>query len=276
MVRIRLLFKDLAKNYFTEEKIQKFKSWIDNANKARKEDSLDEEANQYDKAEELITFYTFAPLDLRDDKKEVVQEILKPTNIHEPVEEPISLRFEKQFQPPRGYLKCLTKEVSRHPVRYIREQGKKHANRGERLEGNTHVDAVIDTKNLLILVEVKFTSDFASQTTFNSSRNQLARTIDVGISEVKRNKNKKLVVLLCSPSKSYHEKSRLYYYKIQEYSDLNRVKEDIVWRTLGDIEEHLLGVAWVPLERVIEIVYQDFDSPVSKEAKRFFAERNLG
>lgn len=272
---MRLLFEDLAKEHFTEERIQKFKDWVENANETRNTGSLDERLNQYDKAEELITFYAFAPLELRDDKKEIIQEMLRSANVNEPVGEFVDLGFEKQFKPPRGYLKWLEKEVSKHPVRYIREKGKDHANRGKRLEANTHEDAVIETENLLILVEVKFTSDISPQTTFNSNRNQLARTIDVGISEVKRNKNKKLVVLLCSPSKFYHEKSRLYYYKIQEYSDFNRVKEDIVWRKLGDIEEHLLAVAWVPLERVIEIVYQDFDSSEIEEAKRFFAERNL-
>jgi len=59
-------------------------------------------------------------------------------------------------------------------------------------------------------------------------------------------------------------------------SNVNRVEEDVVWRKPGDIDGHLLAVAWVPLERVIEIVNQDFDSPVNKEAKKFFAERTLG
>jgi len=276
MGKISLLFEDLAKKHFTKARIQKYRNWVENANEARDKGSLDERLNQYDKAEELLTFYAFAPLELREDRKEVIEEILKLAKVYESLEEPLSLSFEKQFQSPKGYLKWLTKEVVGHSVRYIREEGKEHVRRGKMLEANTHVDAVFEAKNLLILVEVKFTSDISSQTTFNSNRNQLARTIDVGISEVKRNMNKKLVVLLCSPSKFYHEKSRLYYYKIQEYSDFNRVKEDIVWRKLGDIEEHLLAVAWVPLERVIEIVYQDFDSPENKEAKRFFAERTLG
>ena len=80
---------------------------------------------------------------------------------------------------------------------------------------------------------------------------------------------------MCSPSAFYHKQSRFYYYKIQEYSDFSRVKEDIVWRKLGDIEEHLLAVAWVPLERIIEIAYQDFDFPAIKAVREFFAERNL-
>jgi len=275
---MRLLFEELAKKHFTEERIQKFKNWIGNASKARKANSLDARLNQYDKAEELITFYTFAPLELREDRKDVVEEILKLANIHqsleEPVEEPVSLGFEKQFQPPEGYLKWLTKEVSRHPVRYVREQGKEHAVKGKQLEGNTHVDAVIKAKNLLIFIEVKFTSDISCDTSFNTNRNQLARIIDVGIAEV-QDKGKRLVVLLCSPSEFYHKKSRLYYYKIQEYSDVGKIQKDIPWRKIEEINKNVLAVAWVPLEKVIEVTYRSFSFPELKEAKRFFAERNL-
>jgi len=274
MVKIGLLFEELTRKHLTKDRIQKYSDWVESANKARNAGSLDERLNQYDKAEELITFYTFAPLELREDKKEVLQEILKLVNIHEPVKEPVSLGFEKQFQSPEGYLRWLTKEVSMHPVRYVREQGKSHVSRSRQLEGNTHVDVVIETENLLILVEVKFTSDIACQTTYGVSRNQLARTIDAGISEAEKSR-KRLVVLLCSPSEFYHEKSRLYYYKTREYSDYSKIQKDIVWRSLEEIKEHVLAVAWVPLEKIIEIAYEDFDFPANMEAKRFFAERNL-
>ena len=272
---MKLLFEDLAKKHFTKDRIQKYRDWVENANKARNTGSLDERLNQYDKAEELITFYTFAPLALREDRKDVIDEILKLANIHEHFEKPVNLSFERQYQLPKGYLKWLTKEVGNNPVTYIREQGKEHVKRGRRLEANTQVDAVIEAKNLLILVEVKFTSDISSQTTFNPKRNQLARTIDVGISEVKKSENRKLVVLLCSPSEFYLEKSRLYYYKINEYSDFNRVGEDISWRDSRDIKKNLLAVAWLPLERIIKIIYQDFRFPDIGEAERFFTERNL-
>ena len=274
MAKVRLLFEDLARKHFAKARVKKYRAWVENANEARNTGSLDERLNQYDKAEELITFYTFAPLELREDKKEVIQGILKLANINEPVEEPVSLSFEKELQPPKGYLKWLTNEVSRHPVKYVREQGRKHVERGRRLEANTHVDAVIETKNLLILVEVKFTSDISCETSFNANRNQMARTIDVGIEKAKK-KGKRLVVLLCSPSEFYHKKSRLYYYKIQEYSDFSKVKEDVVWRKLDEIEEHLLAVALVPLEKVIEIMYSNFSIWELDEVERFFIERNL-
>ena len=124
------------------------------------------------------------------------------------------------------------------------------------------------------MVEVKFTSDISAQTTFNSNRNQLARTTDVGISEAKK-RGKGLVVLLYTPSEFYHRKSRFYYYKIQEYSDFYKVKEDICWREFEGIKEGVLAITWIPLEKVIEIVYRNFDFPELDKAKEFFKERNL-
>ena len=275
MGKLGLLFEELAvKLDFSKNRIQKYRTWVVNANAARAKDLMDSKLNQYDKAEELITFYAFAPLELREDKKDTIEEILKLANVHESLEESVSLSFEKQFKPPTGYLKWLNNEVANHPINYIRKKGIEHTNRGKRLEANTHVDAVFESKNLLILVEVKFTSDISYDVTFNPHRNQLARTIDVGIEEAEK-KGKKLVVLLCTPSEFYHKRSRLYYYKIQEYSDLIKISQDIEWRLVEDIKTHLLKVAWLPLEEVIKIVYQNLSLPELKEAKKFFAERNL-
>lgn len=271
---MRLLFEDLAKRHFSRKRIRRFIDWIENANKARETKFLGKKANQYDKAEELLTFYTFAPLGLRKNKRDVVQEILRLAGVHEPVKGKINLSFEKQLKPPTGYLMWLSNEVGKHPVRYIREQGKEHAKTDKRLEANTHVDTIIETEKLLILVEMKFTSDISTQTTFGVNRNQLARTIDAGIFEAKK-KGKRLVVLLCSPSEFYHRRSRFYHYKTQEYSDFYKIKEDICWRELEEIKEYVLAVAWVPLEKVIEITYRNCNFPEFNEAKRFFEERNL-
>jgi hypothetical protein len=49
-------------------------------------------------------------------------------------------------------------------------------------------------------------------------------------------------------SEFYRKKSRLYYYKLQEYTDLKNIKDDIVWRELADIKKQLLSVAWVLLK----------------------------
>ena len=47
----------------------KYRTWVTNANKARAKGLTDSKLNQYDKTEELITFYTFAPFALLELRK---------------------------------------------------------------------------------------------------------------------------------------------------------------------------------------------------------------
>ena len=270
---MRLLFKDLTRK-ITKERLQKFEDWVENANKADNTKSLDARTNQYDKAEELITFYTFAPIELRKNKANVIQEVLKLANIRVQLEGEISLDFEKQFEPSKDYLKWLENEVAKHPVKYIRKQGLEHIANGKPLETKSHIDAVLESANFLVFIETKFTSDISAQTTFNVNRNQLARIIDVGIQEAEK-KDKKLIILVCSPSVFYQKRSRFFYYKIQEYSDFQKIKEDIGWRDIEKIRQYVFAVNWLPLEKVIDVIYRDLDSPDLDEAMSFFKERNL-
>jgi len=270
---MRLLFKDLTRK-ITKERLQKFEDWIENANKADNTKSLDARTNQYDKAEELITFYTFAPIELRKNKANVIQEVLKLANIRVQLEGEISLDFEKQFEPSKDYLKWLENEIAKHPVKYIRKQGLEHIQNGKSLETKSHIDAVLNSGNFLVFIETKFTSDISVQTTFNVNRNQLARIIDVGIQEAEE-KDKKLIILVCSPSVFYQKRSRFFYYKIQEYSDFQKIKEDIGWRDIEKIRHYVFAVNWLPLEKVIDVIYRDLDSPDLDEAMSFFKERNL-
>jgi len=126
MDKLRLLFDELAEKHFTKARIKKYRTWVINANKARTKGLMDSKLNQYDKAEELITFYTFAPLELREDKKEVIENILRLANLNKSLEGSVSLDFEKQFKPPTGYLKWLNNEVTLHPINYIRKLGEEH------------------------------------------------------------------------------------------------------------------------------------------------------
>jgi len=271
---MRLLFEDLATRHFTPERAQKLRDWVGNACKAREEGQLEKGANQYDKAEELVTFYAFAPLCLREDKAKMVQEMLRLADVKTDVSRIERLSFEKQFPPPEGYLKWLANHIDEHPVRYLRKQAIDHIKRGKTLETNTHVDFAVETDNLLILIEMKFTSDISIQTTFNPYRNQLARLVDVGI-QVAMEEGKRLIVLLCSPSAFFVTKSRLYFYKIKEYADYKEIYKDIGWRSQEDIEKYLLSVSWIPIEELIRIIYSNFEHSDKKEAHDFFRERNI-
>jgi hypothetical protein len=186
----------------------------------------------------------------------------------------VSVDLERQFNPPVGYLHWLKKEVEHHPIRYIREKSANHLKTDKPLESRTHVDAFIETDKLLIFFEIKYTSDIAHSTTYNPYRNQLARLIDVGIDAAKC-KGKEVLVILSTPSTLYKNRSRLYYYKVQEYSDPLNIKRDIGWRTVSEIKDNLLAVKWIALEELVGVLYQDFNHPDKKEATEFFKERNL-
>jgi len=271
---VKLLFKELVKEYFhnRDARVQKLQKWINDANEAK--DKLEKRANQYYKAEELITFYTFAPLLQKNDLK-LVNDILKLAQINEQAIGNVVLSLEKPIFSPKGYLSWLREEVLKiNAVSYMREQAIIHLELNKTLETATHVDVEIKTDNLVIFVEMKFTSDISINTTFNPYRNQLARLIDVGI-EIAKEEKKKIIVLLASPSEFFQNKSRFYYYKIQDYSNFSEIKKDIVWRKQEEIEKYVMAVKWIPLEELIKTLYRDFNHDDKEEAMAFFKERNL-
>ncbi len=273
---MKLLFEKVAEKSFhpAKARIQKLKKWVQLADSARKTGNLEPYPNQYDKAEELITFYTFAPLFLSLNRVGLTNRILGLAGISPYEENVVSVDLERQYQPPAGYLLWLRNEANSHPIRYIREQSIHHYKTKKPLESRTHIDAFIETDKLFIFFEIKYTSDIAHSTTFNLCRNQLARLIDVGL-DVAKCSGKELLVLLSTPSKLYESRSRLYYYKVQEYSNPLMIRRDIAWRTVSEIGDNLLAVKWIALEDLINALYKDFSHPDKKEALSFFKERKL-
>lgn len=272
---MRLLFEKAIQTCFDppEERSKKLNEWIKNKNLAKEAESVDAKLNQYDKAEELITFYTFAPLILSMDKVCLVNRILSLARVSCYEENVADVKLEKRFPSPKGYLKWIREEVKKHPVKYIRDQADAHKP-NQRLESDTHVDAFIETDKLLIFFEIKFTSDIAHETTFNPCRNQLARLVDVGL-ELNEHCGKEVLVILSTPSRFFDSKSRFYYYKIKDYIDPVKIKEDIEWRKVSTIRDNVLAVTWIALEDLIDVLYKDFEHEDKKEALEFFKERNL-
>ena len=272
---MRLLFNEAIKTCFNppEDRLKKLNTWVENSNSARDTKDLNKKLNQYDKAEELITFYTFAPLVLSLDRVGLTNRILSLAKVSAYEENVVDVGLERHYRPPKGYLKWIIDEVKNHPIKYIREQANAHKP-NQRLESNTHIDAFIETDKLLIFFEIKFTSDISHSTTFNPCRNQLARLIDVGL-EVNEHNGKEVLVILSSPRRFFDSKSRLYYYKIKDYTDPAKIKEDIGWRSLTTIRDNVLAVMWIALEDLIDVLYRDFEHKDKKEALEFFKERNL-
>lgn len=211
---------------FTEERKIRYEKWVSNADRARSTGSLDATMNQYDKAEEILTWYTFALL-LRmttEQRISTINEILKPSVGSNVVISRPYLTFDKMLPPPKSYFNSISIE---HPVKYIREEIERHRKNGLPLETHTHIDVLIETNELIIPIEAKFTSDIDYQRTYNCIRNQIARTIDVSIEVAKKVKpSKKVIFLLCVPRYLYN-KGRYYYFKMKDYENLENLKQDL-------------------------------------------------
>ena len=224
----------IKKGKFTEERKKKYEKWVADARRARSTGSLDASTrttmNQYDKAEELLTWYTFAPL-LRmhtEQRVIVLNEFLTSLlDIGVVVSNPC-LNFEKMLLPSKSYYDELTTD---HPVKYIREEIKSHREQGIPLEKHTHIDILIETDELIIPIEAKFTSDIDYQRTYSCIRNQIARTIDVSMEMAKRARPPKKVLFLLCVRKDLYNEGRYYYYKMKDYENLENLKRDLRHQT---------------------------------------------
>lgn len=229
--KMKLLFQEemgelIKKGKFTRERKEKYRKWVADADKARSTDPLDARMNQYDKAEELLTWYTFAPLLRMNTGQRIltINEFLNPLLGSDAIVSHPCLDFEKMLLPSKSYCDELTAD---HPIRYIREEIKSHRKHGITLEKYTHIDVMIETDELVVPIEAKFTSDIDCQRKYACIRNQIARTIDVSMEASKKAQPpKKVLFLLCVPKNLYNE-GRYYYYKIRDYGNLENLKHDL-------------------------------------------------
>jgi hypothetical protein len=239
---------------------------------------MDRHTNQYDKAEELITWNTFAPLrkmtpGIKDALIADIVNLALQKNTAEYLDEwGFNVQFERTLPPPPSYLNHLRLTVANHPVRYVRLD----AESKETLEGDTHADIVFENSRLLVLGEVKFMSDIQWGVTYDPNRNQLARLIDTGIRAAR---DKKLAVILFSPESAYRSKSRLYYYKLKDYREsIENLRADIPHRSLEEITKTLIGTGWVPLEFAASTIHKKAVEQgllVKEDSHKFYEERKI-
>jgi hypothetical protein len=276
------LFGDLAKGVLSEARYEKYAEWVQTSNEARQGSRRVgysfERANQYDKAEELITWNTFAPL-LKMDKEtkdKTISNILAgglDRDLSEYLDEVgFTVDFEREIPSPRSYLEHIQKAAVDHPVKYVREAAKGRSI----LEGKTHVDVVFENSKMLVLGEVKFMSDIACQVRYDPVRNQLARLIDVGLSS---RRGKRLAVVIFAPEWGYNRKNRLYYYKVRDYRESpENIRADIPHRPIQELTDGLLGVGWIPLDRAASVIHKAaIDSGLEQKEgiTSFYAERRI-
>lgn len=275
------IFRDLARNVLSAARYAKYSEWVETAEKNRRGVSMsrtNRHTSQYDTAEELITWNTFAPL-LKMGQRfkdmliaDIVNLGLQKDAAEYLDEWSFKVQFEKTLPPPPSYLNHLQSTVANHPVRYVRlgAEGK------EILEGDTHVDIAFENSRLLVLGEVKFMSDIQWGITYDPNRNQLARLIDTGIRAAR---DKKLAVILFSPESIYCSKSRLYYYKLKDYREsMENLRTDIPHRSLDEITKTLIGTGWVSLEFAASTIHRKAVEQgllVKEGSHKFYEERKI-
>lgn len=278
------LLQELAEKSLTPGRYKAYSELVRNSNDARnghpRADQTLEKANQYDKAEEIITWSTFAPLlSTQIDKTikdGIVLEILKTAlgrDFNEYLnDEEFKVKFEKYLPSPPSYSKRIqTISLNHHPIKYIRESAKDK----EDLEGPSQVDVLLENSKLVVLGEVKFMSDLSCQVEYDPVRNQLARTIDVGL---KYRGQRKLAVIVLSPEWGY-AKNRLYYYKLRDYHEKpENILEDLPHRSLKEITDNLIGVGWISLERAASLTHKAAILRAIEQQEdvfRFYTERRI-
>ncbi len=231
MIKLKLLFQQeldelVLKGACPKKQKRDFEDWVKNAELARNSGSLDSKLNQYDKAEGLLTWYTFAPLFRMNEELRImtINELLEPLIGPNAITSLVDIVIEKRRFSSTNYLDSIPYE---HPVKYIRREIERHRQKGKRLEGATNIDIFIESDNLIIPIEAKFVSDIDTEKRYNCIRNQIARTIDVAIEAAKKAKDtKKVVFLLCVPER-LNNRGRLYFYKMKDYENLKHLKHDI-------------------------------------------------
>jgi len=218
-------------------------------------------------------------------RNEAITALLKEVspNVSFESESDFQVYFERLLPSPKPYLEGLKRRVSGHPVRYIRQEGGRHIKENLPLEGDTHIDLLIESRELLVPVEAKFTADISCGTTYDAERNQIARNIDVAIGEAEKSTpHKKIIFLLCVPERFAKAKSRLYIYKMEEYGKDPGVLQGELGHRSSEELKLVVGMGLITWEKTLEIIYGssvennlvgDWELDVLRE---FYGERGIG
>ncbi|MFW9927209.1 MAG: hypothetical protein ACFFDM_10635, partial [Candidatus Thorarchaeota archaeon] len=136
----------------------------------------------------------------------------------------LELFFETTMPSPKSYKSWLQKNLNeRQFIPHVLQasHGKSH------LEGPTHLDAMLlnPRNGFAVVVEAKVLSDISNQITYDATRNQMARVIDVMLDKndklceplCRRNPEKTLFLLITPEMFKINLSSRLYGSKFTDY-----------------------------------------------------------
>ena len=174
-------------------------------------------------------------------------------------DENLRLFFEPNLPSPEKHKKWLRENLkNRHFIPYVLDSAYKEKN----LEGATNVDALLinPKNNFSVIIEAKVLSDISYSVTYDTMRNQIARTIDVMLEENTtlcdplNNRDPKETLFLLITPRCFQEnpQSRFYGYKFNEYkNNPESIRADLPHREpndeLKDISKRLGWLTWEDL-----------------------------
>lgn len=247
---------------------------------------------------------------IRSNQYQAINEILNKSNIKKAFKfDSISKIGVEEKLPEilvyRQYLKDLFKKDNFHLYPDIRESiDSKIVSKNASLEGNTNVDLIIEGESegrkTVLFIESKYLSDISYQTKYNPARDQIIRNIDCGIDYVLNKENgvdfSDFFFMLLTP-KVFRPKefgggkvskinqfgadtSRLYSYKMIEYTDPAYLKLHLPHRQLDDTIWQIIAnnIGWITFEDFWSASLNNSTINDVKEQKLiedFFVARNL-
>jgi len=169
----------------------------------------------------------------------------------------LHLYFETNLPSPKSYKEWLLDNLGdRQFIPYILDSA-----RGKKiLEGPTHADAILlnERNGFAVVIEAKVLSDISCQITYDVSRNQIARNIDVMLEENDslwpplnlRDPERTLFLLLTPGIFQENRASRFYGCKFDEYrNDPGALRRDLPHRTDDfDWENLSMRLGWLTWE----------------------------
>lgn len=174
------------------------------------------------------------------------------------------LLFEAPLPSPQGYQDYLKHHLKdRHLIPYILEAA---SGSRTRFEGFTHADAILLSRTgFSIAFEAKVESDISTQITFDLTRNQIVRYLDVLLEKPKsqgeplswRDPAKTLFVLLTPELFRKSPESRLYGWLMRDYRSADgesNIKRDLPHRkneNLSSLPNRLGWLTWEDCNRVV-------------------------
>ncbi len=140
------------------------------------------------------------------------------------------------------YKKWLINNLGeRQFIQYILDSAVEKTN----LEGPTNVDAIIinASNGFAVFIEAKVLSDISYSVTYDATRNQIARNIDIMLEDHRNNRlctplnkrdpSKTLFLLITPETFKKYGNSRLYSYKMRDYkNNPESLRTDLIHRNL--------------------------------------------